>query len=324
MDQLLLSDFMSLFSGNTHNYGQHEYNFTESKKESGKSYTVPNKLLTEKQYKDHLEGKKGLGVIPINKENKCKFIAIDIDVYDFNLNKYIEAIERNDFPFVPFKSKSGGLHFFIFLKELEDVKKVKDLIQKLITYLGIDILIKNRLNKMIEIFPKQIKLQKGAIGNWINLPYYNYEDTRQYALRNGKKLKFTDALVYCKEKLTTINDLKSLVSDIPFQDGPPCLQSIYLLNPIGENEGRNNYLFSFAVYFKKVDENFFEQKVFEINSSLQVPLSTNELEKTILQSIRKKIIFTNVMNIHVLIFVIKVYVKQEILELEKRVVIFQV
>ena len=289
IQQLQLADFMSFFKGNIHNYGLHSYKFdSEQKKESGTNATIKNKLLIEAQYINHLEGRKGLGIIPINEINKCCFGVIDVDLYDFNLEDYLDAIERNNFPLVSFKSKSGGLHVYLFLKHFIEARVVIGLLTKIIGYLSLDILIKEKLNKITEIFPKQYKLEKNSVGSWINLPYYDGNKTKQYAIKNKKALKLADALVHIKSKQVTVEDVKAFLADLPFQDAPPCLQALYILDPFRKNTSRNNYLFSFGVYLKKKDETFFEQTLFGINSNLAHPLNSDELEKTILQSLRKK------------------------------------
>ena len=280
---------MSIFRGNIHNYGLHDYNFTKkNEKEEGQNVTVKNKLLTAEIFKQHLNGQKGLGLIPINEENKCCFTVIDVDLYDEDFSTYIEAIENNNFPLVPFKSKSGGLHIYIFFKNWINIRSGIDIINKFITLLGIDLLIKRKLNKVVEVFPKQYKLNIGDVGSWINIPYYNAKDTKQGLINKNKTLSLDRALLYIKEKRTTLNDANNFINDLPFHDAPPCLQTLYFLNPLRQNSGRNEFLFSFGVYFKQKDENFFEQKLFDINNSMINPIDKGELEKTILQSLRKK------------------------------------
>jgi hypothetical protein len=226
--KLYLTEFQQIFEGNKQNYGQHKYKFTSKKgeKEAGESYTIKEKLLTQTQYKAHLDGKIGLGVIPINKKNQCKFAVIDIDIYSKNLSTYLEAIEKHNFPLVPFRSKSGGLHLYLFLSKYADVKNVRIYLEKMAILLGLDLLIQKQLNRVLEIFPKQTKLAADNIGTWINLPYFNADDTQQYAIKNGKKLSLGDALTYIKSKIISIYDIKAFLDNIPFFDGPPCLQTI--------------------------------------------------------------------------------------------------
>jgi hypothetical protein len=285
---LQVAAFMDLFQGNARNFGVHAYKFAaEGKKESGSNSTVTNQLLTIEQYKAHLGGKMGLGVIPITEDNKCHFAAIDVDVYD-DLSLYVEAIEANNFPLVPFKSKSGGLHLYLFLKNPADVKPVVDLMQKMTMLLGLDVLVKRKSNKMIEVFPKQKKLQEGGAGNWINLPYYDAERSRQRALRGGRELDLDEALQLMSSKRTTLTEVRSFVGDATPQEGPPCLQTIGMLNDLGEGGGRNNYLFSVGVYLKKSDESFWEQRLHSANLAMRKPLAKDEVEGTIVASLRKK------------------------------------
>jgi len=288
IQSLQLAEYMDLFAGNTSNYGVHQYNFTKEGKETGKNSTETNKLLTVEQYKAHLLGKMGLGVIPINEDGEAKFGVIDIDVYDTDLSAYIEAIEEHDFPLVPFKSKSGGLHIYMFMRQAVAAKSVVDMLNRMVSVLCLDIYIKQKLNRLIEIFPKQVKVNVGSVGSWINLPYYDVEHTRQYAIVRGKKLNFDDALAYAKSKRKTLAEVRTFLDEMPNAEGPPCLQSIALLNAVSKGGGRNNYLFSFGVFLKKSDPEFWEQKLFDVNNAMHDPLPRDELENTIISSLRKK------------------------------------
>lgn len=289
-DSLLIAEFMQFFKGAKNNYGEHKYNFTENaQKEKGENKTIINTLLTSKQYSDHLKGNTGLGIIPIDENNNCYFSVIDIDIYDVNLAVYIKAVYNNNLPLVIFKTKSGGLHFYLFFKSAIATEKAVYYMQRLTSLLALDILVKQKQNKTVEIFPKQTLRKKGEIGNWINLPYYNYKDTKQYCVdQELNKLSLQDALLLIKKKVISEEALNKFFEELVFNDAPPCLQILYLLNNLDENSGRNDYLFSFGVYLKKKDENFFEQKLFDINQSLINPIEDKELENTILNSLRKK------------------------------------
>jgi hypothetical protein len=285
---LQLADYMDIFTGNIHNYGVHQYAFTKEGKEAGKNSTVTNKLVTIAQYKDHLAGKMGLGIIPISEKGEAKFGVIDLDVYDSDLSIYLEAIEASNFPLVPFRSKSGGLHIYMFLKQAVAAKVVIDLLNDMIVLLSLDLYIKHKLNRIIEVFPKQSKASAESIGSWINMPYYNASDTKQYAIRGGSPLTLDEALAHIKMKRATVAEIKNFLGEIAYKDGPPCLQSISLLRFLDKNSGRNNFLFSFAVYLKKKDPEFWEQGLFEVNESLKAPLLKDEIEGTIIGSLRKK------------------------------------
>lgn len=285
-----INEFMGYFSGSRHNYGEHIYTDAvgEDGKRQGKSYTITDKLLTIEEYKQHLKGQKGIGVVPINEQSKCRFAVIDIDIYDMDLSMYLEAIERNKFPIVPFKSKSGGLHLYVFFKEEVPATSAIDIMRKFAFYLSIDKLVKNKKNTTVEVYPKQSKLAKGDVGSWINLPYFNAEKTTSFAVKGGNSLTLTDALIFIKEKETTLIDVDNFLSNLEYSDAPPCLQLIYILNPLREGSGRNNYLFSFGVYLKKKDEEFFEQNLKGINEGLKNPIDQKEVDVTITASLKRK------------------------------------
>jgi len=290
VQETLLQDFMTLFSGNKENFGQHRYEKTNSKgeKQGGDNATKTNTPLTQKEYRAHLEGKLGLGVIPITADNTCNFAVLDIDVYSSDVTTYLSAIETNHFPLIPFRSKSGGLHIYLFLENPAPAIKIIKVMNDFASLLALDLFVKNKANKVIETFPKQYNLNNGSIGNWINLPYYDYVNTKQVAIRQGKDLSLDEAIVYIKTRRTTISGVEKLIKEMPFADGPPCLQSMYLLNPAERDSFRNEYLFGMGVYFKKKDASMFEPNLHNINDSLKEPLSGNELDGTIISSMRKK------------------------------------
>jgi len=286
---LHIQEFMDYFSGSQYYYGEAIYtDEIVNNKRVAKCQTISQKLLTIEEYKSHLKGEKGLGIIPINQDNKCKFGVIDIDIYNEDLSMYIEAIERKGFPLVPFKSKSGGLHLYMFLKDYESASKVVQLLKQMAFYLSIESLVKSKKNEMVEIFPKQTKLTIGQAGNWINLPYYDSENTNSGLILKGKVLSLTDALVHIKKRRTTVDTVTQFLNELEYQDAPPCLQLINILNFTEANSGRNNYLFSFGVYFKTKDEDFFEQQLLEINNGMKVPLEEKEVRDTIIKSLQKK------------------------------------
>ena len=294
LNQIQVQEFKNYFSGSQHNFGEFTYNFNKinsKKKTEGVGKTATNQLITIKNYQNHLEGIKGLGVIPLDENNKSSFFVMDIDLYDVDYTLYIQGIERGNFPLVPFRSKSGGLHLYLFFKSPEsNVQKVIEFMQKLAFLLSIDSLVKEKKKSRLEIFPKQTFLNKkeNAVGNWINLPYYNVQNTQQYAIQNDKALSLNEALSLIKEKRTTLENLEKFIDELNFNDAPPCLQKIYILNSLNEDSGRNNFLFSFGVYLKKKNEDLFEFNLKEVNETLNFPLPVKEIETTILNSLRKK------------------------------------
>lgn len=275
---LLITKFQEFFAGNTKAYGKFiiEKNKVDDKI-TGKAYTEIGTVKLE-YYQNHLEGKIGLGVIPINNENKCRFGVIDIDEYKIKHKELITRIRSNNLPLILFRSKSGGAHLFLFLKSWADAGSVQDALSFFGTILGY---------KKVEIFPKQKKLDKSKVGNWINLPYFNSEKTNRYAYNyKGVKLDLYEAIKFIDENTIDILELNKLIEDFPYKDAPPCLQ--YLLNGQVEQPGRNNFLFNTAIYFKQKEPDTWQKDLVEVNNKLKESLSIEELTSSIINSLNKK------------------------------------
>ena len=170
-----MEEFKSIFEGLDVAYGQHQ---SEGKradgKQEGKSYIV-KKLITEELWSDHLRGKgPSLGIIPIMADNTSKWGCIDIDTYPIDYNKIIHTVRKLKLPLIPCRSKSGGLHLFLFFKNPVSAKLVREKLREVASGLGYS---------SVEVFPKQstILIEKGDLGNFLNLPYYNARNTTRYA-----------------------------------------------------------------------------------------------------------------------------------------------
>ena len=273
-----LHDYISLFRGNTSAHGV--FLPSNEKDENGK---ILGKAFTEKNeprdddYIAHLDGSKGLGIIPIRNDAKCSFGVIDLD--DIKEAPHIPTILRkHGLPLIPFRSKSGGLHLYLFFTAPTPAKSVIDILTAYRRALG--------LPKKTEIFPKQAKLEDGAQGNWINLPYYAAADTARYLIGpDSKPMPLDAAVAYCIDRRTSEEDLRKACEALAYADAPPCVQAIYLR---GFTPMRNNYLFSTAVYLKSKYGDDFEMKVMEANAALEVPLPVKEVSDTIINSLKKK------------------------------------
>lgn len=276
---LELSEFQQLFTGNPDAYGIHRYSKkTDSDgKKKGESYTK-KEPLTEDLYSDHLKGKQGLGVIPIMPDGKVVFCVIDVDDYSNDIFSIVDSVYKNGLPLVPFRSKSGGLHLYLFLETATKASTAKGYLRSLCLLLGLD--------TKTEIFPKQDRIRKNQIGNWINLPYYNEEDTNQYLFDSDHNpLSLAEAIEHIKEKKCSTTDIEDILDTLPLQDAPPCLQAI---TNIGDTDYRNEYLFNMARYFKTKFGDDFEFKVVEANNQLDRPLPIEELNKTVIAAHKKK------------------------------------
>ena len=169
-----MQEYIKIFNGYKHAYGIADWTNAVVDPESGKKkpvYRGNYEEFTDTIYQEHLEGKKSIGIQPCNDDGLAKFGAIDIDSdeYDnFDLRKYLEIIDKKNIPVVPVKSKSGGLHIYVFFKEPVKASFVRNFLDKLLFTFD--------LKASTEIFPKQPQLgvgsdQKPINGNFINLPY---------------------------------------------------------------------------------------------------------------------------------------------------------
>jgi predicted P-loop ATPase len=164
---------MALFAGHGGAHGT----YGEPTQEPGslkwgikRSAKTPREPVTPWMWEQHLLGKRALGIIPITENGECRFGCIDVDEYDVNMLALVDRIEVAKLPLLPCRSKSGGMHLFLFLKKLLPAGDVIAALGDMVTRLG--------LKKKPEIFPKQEELKKDAkhggkdqVGNWIAMPY---------------------------------------------------------------------------------------------------------------------------------------------------------
>lgn len=275
---LLVSKFQEIFSGNENAYGKFTISDKSGDKVTGQAYTEIAKVKKE-LYQQHLDGKQGLGVIPINNNNQCRFGAIDIDDYKIDFKSLQQIIKRNSLPLVLFRSKSGGAHLFLFLRSWANAGSVIDALSFFGIILG---------HKKSEIFPKQKKLEKSKVGNWINLPYFDAENTQRFAYDDsGKKLDLFGLIKHVEEKAIDITELEKLIENFPHREAPPCLQ--YLLSGMMVDKGeRNSFLFNVGIYFKQMSPDTWQNDLAEVNHKLKEPLSIEELNKSVISSLSKK------------------------------------
>jgi hypothetical protein len=279
INQSILEDFYTYFSGNNRAYG--EFTVTEKtnqgEKVPGKARTI-TKTLKKENYEAHLSGEAGLGIVPINYNNQCRFGVIDIDDYNLDLRELNKKINLLELPLILFRSKSGGAHLYLFLRSFVNAEEVIEILKSFSALLGYS---------ETEIFPKQKVLKKGAVGNWINLPYFNLDKTDRYAYsRDFKILDLYEAIKRIKEESKDISELNGFIESLPFQDGPPCLQRLFLRG-VGRG-GRNEFLFNVAIYLKQKHPDDWEEKLANVNQRLKTPITYEELTKSVINSLKKK------------------------------------
>jgi hypothetical protein len=138
----------------------------------------------------------------------------------------------------------------------------------------------------VEIFPKQDTLKVGEVGNWINLPYFDAEETIRYAFNeHGNQLGFEEFLEEA-EYLQKHNPLMNMKEDEIEPEGmPPCLAHYYN-NGWAEGQ-RNEILYSFGVFCKLSNPDNFEEDLLKVNYRMANPLPMSEV-KTLIGSLKKK------------------------------------
>ena len=271
--------FYQLFKGKNNTYVRNE--LPKQKPEAGqkiKTKITNNEGKVDKELlSHHLDADFGVGVCPVNAEGKCYFGVLDIDYYKGKIKRVLHFIKEYQLPLLPFRSKSGGLHVYLILTKSVSAKTMRETLNNISYYFSLDMLYGKG---KVEVFPKQDKAE--GFGSSVTLPYFNCENPYTYLLDlDGNQVEFKDALEYIQKHLTTIEAVKDALEKLPYNDAPPCIQRILLSEEVGgEDTGRNNFLFSFAVYAKKKYGSGFESYVEAINSSFESPLEDSVVDQT--------------------------------------------
>ena len=277
----MYKEFEQLFYGLRRAYGTYIIEKKKGLKSVGKALTVRSKV-THSIYKGHLDGLKGIGIIPINDRNNCHFAAIDIDQYDnFDPVNIANSIEANGWPLVVCRSKSGGAHVYLFLSEEVPATVVRSKMGEFAIALGYP---------KAEIFPKQNALRgKDDVGNWINLPYFDHKATTRYAFKDGKALSLEEFTEYAVSKSVSQSELEHIeLNSDEFSDGPPCLQQLTMT---GFPEGSmNNALFNLGVYARMKNPDQWQSDVFEYNKRFMHG-TAKEVQQIIKSLDKKKYIY---------------------------------
>lgn len=282
-------DFQSAFKGNPEFYYENSIALTEATSATGKvksSVLFKDSPPGQVQFTTHLRGSgKAVAICPIDYDNNCHFGVIDIDAYNIQFNGIISAIYSNNLPLLPFRSKSGGLHLYMFLKKASSAKQLVKVLEMYIEALGLR---HTFGEKKVEIFPKQTTINAGDKGNAITLPYYGGSCPISFLLSPSMTMvDLETALSTIRKKKTTMSGAEEALDGIELSDAPPCVQRIITTSALGEDSGRNNFMFTVAVYLKKKIGTEFFTALQEMNERLQVPLEQGEL-KSLFDSVSTK------------------------------------
>lgn len=277
--------FLSVFEGSEVAHGQTTVGRTARNGKAEAKSMIIREPLTEDKVATHLNGGQGTGSIPINSLNKCKFGAIDIDDYDLNLQDVVARVWSANLPLVVCRSKSGGAHVYLFLKDWEQASLVREYLTEASALLGF---------AGREIFPKQdaVLHEKGDVGNFINLPYQNAKRTMRYALGpSGEALSIEQFLDMVDERRCNLTDLESALSAhrpnvSRLSEYPPCIETLAALK-IQTN--RNVTAMHATTFIKKEAPDNWEEVLDEFNRCyVDPPISSSELAETVVKSHRRK------------------------------------
>ena len=234
-----MSRFSHLFRGYEYRFGRYEIRVQEdSGKMTGSARTI-DASISEDDYEAHLKGECGIGVIPLTEDNLVHFAAVDVDKYGMPDNWHFTVAKKvRNLPLVVTRSKSNGLHMWLFSEEGVEASLAVEFLKNVCSQLGYS---------GSEIFPKQVqRASKEDTGNWINLPYFGGSRTvvsvveKKGSLHTGPE-DIDTFLLLAEEVARQVTGpwLKSFNSQLKSEragadetedwyDGPPCLQRLFV------------------------------------------------------------------------------------------------
>lgn len=263
--------FLALFPSNTRSSGRYD-----AKRD--RAYTEHEPVKPE-NVTAHLNGTLGCGGVAIQDDDTCQWAALDIDNHDsdedIDIGKIDEAIRRNKLPLIPCRSKSGGVHCYLFLDKPQPAARIRTFMATWAAQVGYH---------GCEVFPKQGRLSddrsgKKQFGNWINWPYMGGDATMRYAVYDGKRLTLDQFLAFAEKSRVSDAQLRSSSSsDHP--EAPPCVQRMYA-NGVAAGH-RNEALYNIVVYLRKANPDGYVALSESANGSIfQRPLGKAEAQRTI-------------------------------------------
>lgn len=274
---------LAAFEGSKAAYGETTVGRIGRKgKAEAKSY-IRQGLMTEAMVQAHIDGKQGVGAIPITQESMCRFGALDVDVYDLDHKALQKKIQTLKLPLIHCRTKSGGAHLYLFFRDWQPASLAREYLIEMSIALGFS---------GCEIFPKQdaLLVERGDLGNFINMPYFSADQTTRYAFdRNAEALELEEFLDLVESSRVDIADLDALDlagSKEHFTDGPPCLRILVATGCVSEM--RNNTLLQMGVYAKMKYPDSWERTVEDYNRKfMEPPLESKEV-LTIVKQLNKK------------------------------------
>jgi len=281
VEQTELKRFMAIFRGNSRSYGE-----CDPSKPGNKNMRTIKEPFSPQQFEAHLNGKMGLGVVPIRDDGMACWGAIDIDNHGLDKDLDLPAIESKvqslNLPLIVCRSKSGGTHLFLFGQEPLRADMLKTILTRWMSDLRID--------GSDCVFPKQTKLVldndgKRALGNWVNLPYFDVNKTNRYQVEGGKPCSFDLFLTNAEATAITQEQLENYFGS-EHSEAPPCIRRALKEGVVNGN--RNDTLFHITIYNHKRNPEGAREMTHAMQSELFTePLPFGEADKTIRSAMKR-------------------------------------
>lgn len=301
----LAARIMSLFEGYSEAHGMYSASAATANDMKGGKLEIKATARTVRApvtlelWEQHLSGDQPLGIIPIRDNNTCLWGSIDIDEYDISFADMVRLVEKEKLPIVPCRTKSGGVHLFLFMAEPVPAELMRVRLKEIAALIG---------HGTAEIFPKQsaMQLERGDLGNWLNMPYFGGDETDRYGLKAGGTAMSLAEFVNRAESIRqprlflsqsfrksreTVSENGRPPKDPNFGDGPPCMQH---LTTVGFPEGtRNKGLFALATFAKKKYGQRWQEVLEDWNRQFfSPPLPSSEVLQIIKSQDRKEYHYT--------------------------------
>jgi hypothetical protein len=241
-----LERFQRLYAGYS---GAHvQFSPTSESSTNGKMTGKYKTLLepaNEQVWHDHLEGKVGLGIIPLGDDGESvSWGCIDYDNPQCDHADLERRVNEHALPLVLDRSKSGGAHLVL---HLDTPVKASWAVSQLREWA-----VALQLPPNVEIFPKQVARSLNDSGQpnpgtCLNLPYFGGSATCRYAIKDGRPLGFKDYLEFAESRRVQVQ--------------PPRSSEPRPAHSSKASEGRNGYLFSVGCRLRS--EGTLEGDIFE-------------------------------------------------------------
>ncbi len=260
----LAARFHALFAGAEDVYGTYNDIAPDETRTDGKQKGTAVTLrgrVTDDLWQRHLDGRNGIGIVPIRDDGTCMFGGIDIDVYGLNHAEIAVKLNMVAPPIIPCRSKSGGCHGYLFANGPVPAAKMQSALRAIAARMGLG---------DSEIFPKQSeKASDDDFGSWINMPYFDGNATQRYAIKvNGDAMSPQEFLAAAEARKVDVDwfarPLPQSAANLDLPDGPPCLQH---LMELGFPPGTwNSGCLNLGIYCKKASPDGWKEQLIQLNA----------------------------------------------------------